>query len=69
MTSHGGKILHKQSHAVFIESAETNCRNTMVEGPGCKLKGEKIKGKLIGQNVKQVSGNAVNRVWMTLATI
>ena len=34
----------------------------MVEGPGCKVKGEKIKGKLKGQIVKGVSGNAVNKV-------
>ena len=34
----------------------------MVEGPGCKVKGEKIKGKLKGQIVKGVSGNAVDKV-------
>ena len=34
----------------------------MVEGPGCKIKGEKIKSKLINQTVKTVSGNAVDRV-------
>ena len=34
----------------------------MVEGPGCKIKGEKIKSKLINQIVKTVSGNAVDRV-------
>ncbi|XP_061179751.1 endonuclease 8-like 3 [Saccostrea echinata] len=33
----------------------------MVEGPGCKLKGEKIKSKLMNQAVKSVSGNAVDR--------
>ncbi|XP_056008220.1 endonuclease 8-like 3 isoform X2 [Ostrea edulis] len=33
----------------------------MVEGPGCKIKGEKIKSKLLNQTVKTVSGNAVNR--------
>nr|XP_022309457.1 endonuclease 8-like 3 isoform X2 [Crassostrea virginica] len=33
----------------------------MVEGPGCKIKGEKIKSKLINQTVKTVSGNAVDR--------
>ncbi|XP_062582985.1 endonuclease 8-like 3 [Saccostrea cucullata] len=33
----------------------------MVEGPGCKLKGEKIKSKLMNQTVKSVSGNAVER--------
>ncbi|XP_022309457.2 endonuclease 8-like 3 isoform X3 [Crassostrea virginica] len=33
----------------------------MVEGPGCKIKGEKIKSKLINQIVKTVSGNAVDR--------
>ncbi|KAJ8297911.1 hypothetical protein KUTeg_024442, partial [Tegillarca granosa] len=33
----------------------------MVEGPGCKIKGEKIKGRLIGRVVKAVSGNAVDR--------
>lgn len=33
----------------------------MVEGPGCKVKGEKIKGKLKGQIVKGVSGDAVDK--------
>lgn len=33
----------------------------MVEGPGCKIKGEKIKAKLMRQTVKSVSGNAVDR--------
>ncbi|XP_076468433.1 endonuclease 8-like 3 [Babylonia areolata] len=33
----------------------------MVEGPGCKLKGEKIRSKLLNQSVKAVSGNAVDR--------
>ncbi|XP_052681749.1 endonuclease 8-like 3 [Crassostrea angulata] len=33
----------------------------MVEGPGCKIKGEKIKSKLMKQAVKAVSGNAVDR--------
>ena len=28
----------------------------MVEGPGCKLKGEKMKAKVLGQVVKEVSG-------------
>ena len=28
----------------------------MVEGPGCKLKGEKMKGKILGQTVKSISG-------------
>jgi endonuclease VIII-like 3 len=31
----------------------------MVEGPGCKLKGEKMRGKIIGQTVKAISGNAI----------
>jgi len=31
----------------------------MVEGPGCKLKGEKMKGKILGQTVKSISGNAI----------
>ena len=34
----------------------------MVEGPGCKIKGEKIRAKLKGQRVKAVCGNAVKRV-------
>ena len=34
----------------------------MVEGPVCKIKGEKIKAKVINQIVKTVSGNAVDRV-------
>jgi len=33
----------------------------MVEGPGCKLKGEKMRGKVVGQKVVQVSGNAVDK--------
>ncbi|XP_063415574.1 endonuclease 8-like 3 [Mytilus trossulus] len=33
----------------------------MVEGPGCKIKGEKIKGKLKGKIVKSVHGNAVDK--------
>jgi hypothetical protein len=28
----------------------------MVEGPGNKLKGEKMRAKIIGQTVKSVSG-------------
>jgi len=32
----------------------------MVEGPGCKLKGEKMKAKIVGQTVKSISGNAIN---------
>jgi formamidopyrimidine-DNA glycosylase len=34
---------------------------TMVEGPGCKLKGEKMRGKVLGQKVVHVSGNAVDK--------
>jgi len=34
----------------------------MVEGPGCKLKGLKIKAKIKGQKVIAVDGNAVVRV-------
>ena len=34
----------------------------MVEGPGCKLKGIKIKAKLKGQSVHSVRGNAVDKV-------
>ncbi|KAK7471346.1 hypothetical protein BaRGS_00036021 [Batillaria attramentaria] len=33
----------------------------MVEGPGCKLKGEKIKAKILRQTAKSVKGNAVDR--------
>jgi formamidopyrimidine-DNA glycosylase len=33
----------------------------MVEGPGCKLKGEKMRGKVLGQKVVHVSGNAVDK--------
>jgi len=32
----------------------------MVEGPGCKLKGEKMKGTITGQKVKGVSGNVID---------
>lgn len=34
----------------------------MVEGPGCKLNGEKIRASFTGQTAKQVKGNAVNKV-------
>ncbi|PVD34610.1 hypothetical protein C0Q70_05886 [Pomacea canaliculata] len=33
----------------------------MVEGPGCKIKGEKIRGKLLKQKAITVAGNAVDR--------
>ncbi|XP_048244019.1 endonuclease 8-like 3 [Haliotis rufescens] len=33
----------------------------MVEGPGCTLNGEKIRGRLVGKTVRSVSGSAVNR--------
>ncbi len=33
----------------------------MVEGPGCKLKGEKMRGKVLGQKVVHVAGNAVDK--------
>ena len=33
----------------------------MVEGPGCKLKGEKMRAKVLGQKVVQVAGNAVEK--------
>ncbi|XP_067663639.1 endonuclease 8-like 3 [Haliotis asinina] len=33
----------------------------MVEGPGCTLKGEKIRGRLVGKTVRSVSGNVVSR--------
>ena len=36
----------------------------MVEGPGCKLKGIKIKAKLRGQTVHAVEGNAVQKVYL-----
>ena len=42
----------------------------MVEGPGCKLKGIKIKAKLLKQTVKDVSGNSVEKVQdLTLVAI
>ena len=31
----------------------------MVEGPGCKLKGEKLKSLAVGQKVKKVGGNVI----------
>jgi len=31
----------------------------MVEGPGCKLKGEKLKSTVVGQKVKNVGGNVI----------
>ena len=34
----------------------------MVEGPGCKVKGEKLKPRIRGQTVKGVAGNAVEKV-------
>ena len=33
----------------------------MVEGPGCKLKGEKMRGKVVGQKVVRVAGNAIDK--------
>ena len=33
------------------------CR--MVEGPGCKLKGEKMKAKVVGQKGVRVSGASI----------
>ncbi|XP_042876877.1 endonuclease 8-like 3 [Penaeus japonicus] len=33
----------------------------MVEGPGCKLKGEKLKKRVKGQIVKNISGNAIEK--------
>lgn len=40
----------------------------MVEGPGCKLKGEKIKGRIIYKTVRHVSGIAsqVNKTYFSL---
>lgn len=38
----------------------------MVEGPGCKIKGEKIRGKLLKQKAITVAGNAVDRVSIVL---
>ena len=32
----------------------------MVEGPGCKLKGEKLKATALGQRVVNVSGNVID---------
>jgi len=40
----------------------------MVEGPGCKLKGIKIKAKLKNQRVKGVKGNAVDKVSISVGT-
>jgi len=34
----------------------------MVEGPGCKLKGEKMKSTVLGQKVKGVGGNVVDNI-------
>ena len=34
----------------------------MVEGPGCMLKGQKMKGRMKGKTVRAVAGNAVDRV-------
>ena len=34
----------------------------MVEGPGCKVKGEKLKPRIQGKRVLSVAGNAVERV-------
>ena len=31
----------------------------MVEGPGCKLKGEKLKNTIVGQKVKIIRGNVI----------
>ena len=32
----------------------------MVEGPGCKLKGEKMKGTVVGQQLVRLAGAAVD---------
>ena len=32
----------------------------MVEGPGCKLKGEKLKTAVVGQKVVAVRGNVID---------
>ncbi|XP_076053292.1 endonuclease 8-like 3 isoform X2 [Oratosquilla oratoria] len=37
----------------------TGIYSIMVEGPGCKLKGETLKKRALSQHVKSVSGNAV----------
>ena len=34
----------------------------MVEGPGCKVKGEKLKPRIKGQTVEAVAGDAVDKV-------
>ena len=34
---------------------------TMVEGPGCKLKGEKLKSTTVGQRIVNVAGNIIEK--------
>ena len=34
----------------------------MVEGPGCKLKGEKLKATVVGQKVLHVTGNLIENI-------
>ena len=41
----------------------------MVEGPGCMLKGQKMKGRMKGKTVRAVAGNAVDRVCVYIVFI
>ena len=38
----------------------------MVEGPGCKVKGEKLKPRIKGQVVEAITGDVVDKVELDL---
>ena len=38
----------------------------MVEGPGCKVKGEKLRKKIINWTVSRVAGSAIKEVWSVI---
>ena len=41
----------------------------MVEGPGCKVKGEKLQTIIKGQTVQTIAGNAVKKVHIYIVDI
>lgn len=47
---------------IDVNCCLATCQIIMVEGPGCKLKGEKLKKRVKGQIVKNISGNAIEKV-------
>ena len=56
---------HALQLEVILEALEEKCRvynQIMVEGPGCKVKGEKLKPRIKGQVVEAVTGDTVDKV-------